>query len=300
MSDYHQDDRLLPLAPNFSPEVVAECQRDRDAMPMIFEWYKRVAIIATTCANIIHDAPGARDRSVREYRIITGLLMRCGRLMRAVLELAQKNRFGESIPILTRSLCESAVKAAWLATENTNDAFRRYIADGLKAELELKTDIERNIAARGHSLVIETRMLASIASCFAPSGLSETDVRSTSRLPDMATMYDKTIGGDTRGTYLVVHKLGSHATHGTWVDLLLRHLMIDDSGELQLQHDLIPPEQEQLRSGAAIVLRAIGKYLEWARLPDELRVELWDATVQADKALRDMQSIIYAGDFEAG
>jgi Family of unknown function (DUF5677) len=297
MSSGHSDRLLLP-APNFAPEILAECQRLRDALPIIFEWYKRVGMIASTCASILHEASGTCKIPVREYRIVTGLLMRCARLMRCVLELARHHRFGESIPVLTRSLCESAVKAGWLTTERTPDAFRRYIADGLKAELELKADIERSIAARGHPVVIETRMLASIASCFAPSGLSEADVRTTPKLPDMATMYERTIGS-ARGLYLVVHKLGSHATHGTWVDLILRHLMIDEQGELQIQPEHVPPDQEQLRSGAMLVLRAVEKFLDWAQLPDKIAAELREATAQADAALRDMHSIIYAGDYEA-
>lgn len=266
---------------------------------MIFEWYKRVAMIATTCASVLHETPGARDLAARDYRIVTGLLMRCGRLMRSVLELARHHRFGESIPVLTRSLCESAIKAAWLSTERSADAFERYIADGLKAELELKADIEKNVAARGYSLVIETRMLGSIASCFGPSGISEDHLRTIRKLPDMATMYEKAIR-DARGIYLVVHKFGSHATHGTWVDLLHRHLMIDEDGQLQIQPEHVPPDQEQLRSGAMVVLRAIEKFLEWAQLPPELHAELWDATVQADEALRGMHFIIYSGDYEAG
>ena len=299
MSDSDDTDRFLPPVPEFSPELVAECQRARDAMPMIFEWYKRVAMIASTCASVLHETPGARELAIRDYRIVTGLLMRCHRLMRSVLELGRRHRFGESIPVLTRSLCESAIKAAWLSTERSDDAFRRYIADGLKAELELKGDIENNIAVRGYPLVIETRMLASIASCFAPSGISDHDVRTIRKLPDMATMYEKTIG-EARGIYLVVHKFGSHATHGTWVDLLHRHLMIDENGNLQIQPEDVPPDQEQLRSGAMVVLRAIEKFLEWVQLPRDVHGELWDATVQADEALRAMHFIIYAGDYEAG
>lgn len=292
-------DRLLPPVPEFSPELVAECQRERDALPMIFEWYKRVAVIATTCASVLHETPGAREQSIRDYRIVTALLLRCGRLMRSILELARHHRFGESIPVLTRSLCESAIKAAWLSTERSDDAFRRYIADGLKAELELKGDIEKNIAARGYPLVIETRMLASIASCFGPSGVSEQDVRTIRRLPDMATMYEKVIG-EARGIYLVVHKFGSHATHGTWVDLLHRHLMMNEKGDLQIQPEHVPPDQEQLSSAAMVVLRAIEKFLEWVHLPHELHSELWHAAVEADEALRSMHFIIYAGDYEAG
>ena len=62
--------------------------------------------------------------------------------------------------IVDRCIFESGVKIIWLCTDSSQEKFTRYLADGLKTELEFKAKIDSNIAARGgDALRIETRML---------------------------------------------------------------------------------------------------------------------------------------------
>src|SRR6185503_18390759 len=83
-------DDFLPEPPTFDAALIEECRKNRYSMPMVFEWYKYVGMLASYASSLLPDAPGARDVPRRTYIILTSLLMRCSRLMRAGLELASR------------------------------------------------------------------------------------------------------------------------------------------------------------------------------------------------------------------
>lgn len=265
-------------------------------MPLVFEWHKYVAIIAMYVASLLPDAPGARDVPRQTYVILTGLLMRCGRLMRAILELAKQHRFGETVPIVTRAVCESAVKLMWL-TDGAEERISAFIADGLAAELELKAIVERNVARRGHQKVIEERMLASIDQALNACGLPVTDIKRIAKaFPNTRQIYTAVAPDHGDDLYVAVQKMGSHATHGTWLDLVFHYTEGPDSPSA-LNYDHVPPDEDGLRMSALLVLDAIDKFIVRVSPPAEIVEYVQPKIAAAKEGLMTTHRIAYAGDF---
>lgn len=221
-----QSDSVFPDPPAFSDEEVERCRTSGDYCPILFEWYKYVAIITNLIACIERASPAVRPVPASHYGALIGLLNRCSRLMLANVALSHNGLFGETTALVDRCIFESTVKVLWLCKQKSNDAFTRFFAEGLKTELALKSEIQENVAARdGQTLQIEERMLKSIARYLATSGLSEEEIAVSKKLPDLASMIDN-LGRD-RLAYVVGQKIGSHHVHGTWPSLLLHYLKWD-------------------------------------------------------------------------
>jgi hypothetical protein len=93
-----------------------------------------------------------------------GLVNRCARLMLSNVALSHDGKFGETTAIVDRCIFESALKIIWLCRSASQEEFTRYIATGLKTELEFKAAIEANIMANdGVPVPIEKRMLTLLA-----------------------------------------------------------------------------------------------------------------------------------------
>jgi len=266
-------------------------------MPLVFEWYKYVGMLSNYVASLLPDAPGASSVPRQTYGILTSLLMRCSRLMLAVLELASKHRFGEALPILSRSICESAIKMMWLINA-TEEQMRSFIADGLAAELEMRSMVKRNISRRGFEQVIEKRMLESIDRALVASGMDPKSIRSIAReLPNLREMYKAVDGEHGDDLYVAVQKLGSHATHGTWLDLLLHYS--DESNEMSsLNYDHVPPDEDGLRMSALLVNEACQKFINRVQPPQELLEYVLPKLAAAEAGLLESNRISYGCDFE--
>jgi uncharacterized protein DUF5677 len=198
---------------------------------MLFEWYKFVGTLCNFFASIRPDSPAVRHIRPLYYAVLIGLLNRSSRLMLSNVALSHEGLFGETTAIVDRCIFESCVKVCWLCQSTSEDRFERFLADGLKTELELKEKIERAIADRGgETLEIESRMLKSIARYIESSGMSADAVAATKKLPDMASMIDSL--GQDRLTYVVGQRIGSHHIHGTWPSLRMHYLTESDDGLL--------------------------------------------------------------------
>ena len=180
----------IPDPPMFSDDQVKRCRESGDFMLMLFEWYKFVGHLCIFFALIKSESPAVRDFPPIQYSVHTGLLNRCSRLMLANLALSHNGRFGETTALLDRCIFESSVKIMWLCHKGTDDAFRRYLADGLKTEVELSAEIRGNIADREENrvLVIERRMLNSIKRHMALAGLTEDEISAIKKMPNTAAM----------------------------------------------------------------------------------------------------------------
>jgi Family of unknown function (DUF5677) len=222
----------LPKPPKITEEDLHKCRESGDYCPVFFEWYKFVGALCNFLACIRQDSPTVRNIEPLHYAVLIGLLNRCSRLMLSNVALSHEGLFGETTALIDRCIFESCAKAAWLCHNRSNESFVRYIADGLKTELELKASITSNIQARSGSgtLEIEKRMLASINLCIASSGLTEDEIAKAKKLPDLATMID--FLGEDRLMYIVVQKLGSHHVHGTWPSLRMHYLKENKEGML--------------------------------------------------------------------
>lgn len=218
----------LPDPPEFSSEEWERCRASGDYRAILFEWYKYVGIIANLVASIKPTSPVARPIPTRWHGALIGLLNRCSRLMLSNIALTSTGRFGETTSLLDRCIFESAVKVLWLCKEDTEDAFARFFADGTKAELDLKSEIEAQIAARETAIAIEQRMLESIDRALAASGATPAELEQTKQLPDLASMIAAI--GQGKLMYVVGQRLGSHHVHGTWVSLQTDYLRQDKDG----------------------------------------------------------------------
>ena len=225
---------MWPDPPVFSDEDLRYCRDTGDYKPLLFKWYKFAATLCCCVAYIKPDSPAYRAISPQQYYVLTGLLNRCSRLMLSNVALSHEGKFGETTAIVDRCIFESSVKIIWLCHSASEEEFSRYLADGLKTEVEFKAKIENNILANGGSILsIEARMLTSIENNIKESGLTETEIVSTKKQRDLAAMIDGL--GLGRLLYIVAQKIGSHHTHGTWPSLLLHYLEErDDAGDFKL------------------------------------------------------------------
>jgi hypothetical protein len=223
----------IPDPPIFSDDLFKRCQESGDFMPMLFEWYKFVGHLCIFFALIKSESPADRGFPPIKYSVLTGLLNRCSRLMLANLTLSHGGRFGETTALLDRCIFESCVKIMWLCHKGTDDAFKRYLADGLKTELELSEEIRGNIADREENpvLVIERRMLNSIKRHMALAGLTEDEISEIKKMPNIAAMISDL--GDQRLMYVVGQRLGSHH----WPSLLMHYLEEEDGSLVLRDHD---------------------------------------------------------------
>lgn len=228
----------LPQQPDFSAELVEECKRTRDFRPILFEWYKYVGKICNVIACVDSRSPALRPLPGVQFAVLIGLLNRCSRLMIANIRLSCTRRYGETTRLIDRSIAETAIKIQWLCQEDDPERFVRFVADALKKDILLKDHIEQNIKNRGGDpLVIESRMLDSIRHCIERGGICESDVRNAKKLPDFASMC-RILGFDEQ-FYLVIQRIGSHAVHGTWSDLLFNYLRFEDgTGFHPRDHDV--------------------------------------------------------------
>ena len=150
--------------------------------------------------------------------------------MYANIALSHEGQFGESTSILDRCIFESCVNLDWFhVVLILKKNLIWYIASGLKAEIELKSQIELSINARnGTILNIEKRMLKSIKECLIEAGFDEEKIRDARRLPDLASRLDSL--GHRRLSYTVGQRLGSHYVHGTWVALRNQYIEPGENG----------------------------------------------------------------------
>lgn len=259
------DETIFPEPPDITEEDLRKCREAGDYCPVLFEWYKYVGMITNFYASIQQDSPALRSIPSIHYYILVGLLNRCARLILSNVALSHNGLFGETTSIIDRCIVESAIKIRWLCHNNKDEYFGRFLSEGLKTELEFKKNISSNINDRGHQIVIERRMLKSIDNYINSSGLCESDILGSKKLPDMAAMLNS-IGYD-RLMYIVIQRMGSHHIHGTWPSLRL-HYLKDKNGTLSPRDHDCETHVNQYVLVPLMVLKAIRTFIEFI-CPDE-------------------------------
>jgi hypothetical protein len=255
-------DRLLPEPPAFPAELVEECRRTKDFRSILFEWYKYVGSLCNMVACLDSTSPALRPLPGVHYAVIIGLLNRCSRLMVANVRLSCTRRYGETTRLIDRSIAETAVKIQWLCQEDSPERFARYIADALRNDLLMKEHIEENIKNRGgRALAIENRMLDSIQRSIERGGMTETEVRAAGRLPDFASIC-RDLGFEDR-FYLVVQRMGSHAVHGTWSDLLFNYLRYEEGQGFHPRDHDVETQDVQYIVVCRLVMAAIVSFVDY-------------------------------------
>jgi len=292
------DQMQIPDPPKFSDEQIKKCQELGDYMPMLFEWYKFVGHLCIFFALIKKESPAVRDFPSIQYSVLTGLLNRCSRLMLANIALSHNGRFGETTALLDRCIFESCVKVMWLCHKGTEDAFNRYLADGLKTEVELLTEIQGNIHEREENrvLVIEQRMLKSIERHMATAGMTADEISKTKKLPNTAAMISDL--GHQRLMYVVGQRLGSHHVHGTWPSLLLHYLEEEDGSLVLRDHDC-DTHPNQFVMVPLLVLSAIASYIGFIFDSSEDVEPMKGLLESVEQEILQINSEMSEGDFDA-
>lgn len=227
--------RDFPEMPEFSAELLADCERRGDPMPLLFEWFKLIGVLAINVGSIAPETTGYLVRPKAHRAVASGLACRCGRLMYSIAKLSTNGLGGETSAILGRCIAESALVLEWrTSSDGATDKFQRYLADGLKTDIQLEDEIHASIAARGGDvLAIERRMLDSIARSRADAGMDRPEIEGTKKLPDVKSMMEM-LGRSDRH-YLGVQRMMSQFVHGTWTDLRSHYLKKNECGDFTLK-----------------------------------------------------------------
>jgi len=250
----------FPLPPQFEESLVTRCRKQRDYRPMLFEWYKHVGHVTVLVASIRPESPGLREIPAVHYSILVGLLNRCARLMLSNTALSSTGLYGETTRLVDRCIVESAVKVMWLSKGLETDRFTRFLADSTRSDLALENEIERSIAARdGEVWPIESRMLNSIEHTLELTGLDRDTLSRVKRMPDMRSIMLE-VGLDERA-YIGLQRMGSHAIHGNWSDLVDCYLEPDPSGWLLPRDHNVETHHSQFVMVPVMVLSANREFL---------------------------------------
>lgn len=282
--------------PIFTNELIEECTQSRDFRPILFEWYKFVGIFCNTAASISRSSLAVKKIPSVHYAVLIGLLNRCSRLMLSNIRLSSTGKYGETTRLLDRSISESAIKVQWLCHKDNNDSFTRYLADGLKKDLILKRQIDENILNRkGKILIIEQRMLSSINRCVQLSKLSEQDIMDAKGLPNFSQMCNNLNLNDF--FYTVIQRMGSHAVHGTWSDLIFNYLHNAEQ-EFCLKDHEIETQDAQFIIVIRILLQSIRCFLNYICPKIEEISEFIETIESVDKKIIEIQNLAWKPDFD--
>lgn len=255
-------DEMLPEPfVDASPEAVAACKTENDFTRLAHGLYREAGVVASVCSCVC-TASGTLPRN---QAICAGLLVRIAKFMISVAQLTASEDRREVVMALSRCITESATNLRFLILKNDNGLYDAYIKSSLGPERELVDRVKANIQARGGKILpIEERMLESVDRMCKTSGVKIEDVPAR--------------GGDWGGNmrqklealgladhaYVSLQRFGSHAVHGTWVDILVHHLTEHpgSSGpEFKPRCDFSEIDERLLGPIAAYVLEAAEVYL---------------------------------------
>ena len=293
--EIQDNNNFLPIFPTFSNELVEQCKQSQDFRPILFEWYKFVGIFCSTISCISSDSLAVQKIPPAHYGVLIGLLNRCSRLMLANIRLSSTRKYGETTRLIDRSISESAIKIQWFCKRNDTDSFIRYLADGLKKDLILKEQITENVQNRDNKiLVIEQRMLDSIQNCINLSDLSEQDINDAKKLPDFASMCNTLEFGNI--LYTVIQRMGSHAVHGTWSELIFNYLEHEGNRFHPRDHD-VDTEDAQYIVVIQLVLDAIESFLGYVIVDLSEISDIIETINQVHEKITAIQHLAWSSDF---
>ncbi len=232
-------DQLIGPPIEVTESMLEACLAQGQFGVLVFDLYREAAGMITICSSTSLQYPGHEIRFERNHAICVGLLVRIAKLMSSIAKLSSETEHGEAAIILGRCVIESAVNLQYLQLRNSDITFDQFIKSSFRPERELYDTIKQNIAQRnGTSLLIEESMLKSIMDKCTMSEVNIEEVNS--RTPNWeGTLKERmeAIGFD-QVLYNAFQRIPSHAVHGTWMDLISRHLLYHEDGfEPNLEHE---------------------------------------------------------------
>ena len=278
------DDEAIPALPIISEDDLRYGQETGDYVPVFFEWYKFVGLLANYCARIRQDSPALKPIEPQHFHLLIGLLNRCARLMHSNVALSHQRLFGETTAIIDRCIFESALTVRWICSGSIQERAKQFTANGLKTEIEFKKHIESNINDRsGQTWAIEKRMLRSIDNQIEAAKLSAEEIISSKKMPDMASMLESL--GHSRLAYVIWQRIGSHHIHGTWPSLLVHYLEEVQAGVFGPRDHDCETHVNQFVNTSLIVLEAVDSFVRCVVSNGEDMAQLIDRCDDATKRI---------------
>jgi hypothetical protein len=181
---------------------------------------------------------------------------------------------------------------------DNENGFISYIANSLKADLYLKEDILCNIAARDSTtLTIEKRMLMSVNDIVKESQLSEEQITKYAKeFPDLKTMMSAIGMNDT--VYITLQRMGSHAVHGTWSELLFNYVEKNAENEYYASKGIVSHHHNQFAVVIYCVLMALEEYTKRVQLGGaEGKTKVLEHISEVRNRVREIDILDYGKDF---
>ncbi len=215
---------------DYSPRVVDEAAlaaatSEEPFAREAFECLKEVAqSVVVTASIVLVDEDGQPRSLTRDEAIISGLMVRCMKLQFGLLSAASEQKM-ELLNLSVRSVVETAVNLRYLLEFGDPDVFERFVRYSLRTDKKLYEQINAEIAARGHEIPFERRILDGIEKAFEAAGIELDAV-------DAAARWSWSRGGiwgrfdelGIRDLYVPLFGTQSHYLHGNWHDLWAYHL----------------------------------------------------------------------------
>ena len=258
----------LPKAMNVADGPLALLNRRREFTEVSLELYRETARVIRVVAQ--HHEPTRLKEMDRA--ICCGLLVRITKFMVGVGSLmAMYPRIGEVIQALNRCQMESAINILYLLKKNDPEVFSDFVKKSLGPEREFYDQVKSDVAeAGGVATPMAERILRSIERVFEQSGI---------KLEEVSAKHQEW-GGNIRAKLKEVaweqlysgYRIGSHAVHGTWVDLLMRHVEYggDEGYAAEPMFDI--SDSRLLNPVARINLEALAEYVRRGFSEDDAKL----------------------------
>jgi hypothetical protein len=138
-------------------------------------------------------------------------------------------------------------------------------------------------------------MLDSIQNCINLSGLSEQDVKNAKKLHDFAQMCKDLEFND--GVYIAIQRMGSHAMHGTWSELVFNYLQHEGGQRFYPRDHEIETQDGQYIIIIRLVLGAMESFLRHVISDVSERSEIITTLNEVDEKIIEIQNLAWASDF---
>jgi hypothetical protein len=246
-----------------SDEILQECLSKKSFSPISFELYKETATVVSVAAHVYFGVESPDKFALpRNQATCAGLLVRISKFMVAMAKLmVDLDGCGEVVTALGRSVMESATNLRFLVLKNEDRFFDQFVKFSLSPERELYDGIQKNIARRGGDVLpIEQRMMNSIDRVCKVSDVKIEEVPPKFR--DWGGGFrNRLIALGEGERYAAQQGIQSHAVHGTWVDLVMRHLEVVDGG-FRTYTAFMPVDSRVMLPLCIAVLPAARAYLD--------------------------------------
>jgi hypothetical protein len=251
-------DDYLPTQVEITSEIIEDYRGRGKLSDLVLQLYREASSLCVLCAAA--DVEGRGSVLNRNQAICAGLLVRISKFMAAVFVLAKDVERGEVILALGRSITESVVNLRLLMSKNDDKLYDRYIADDLGSEREFYDIVKKQIEQQGRALPIQEDILSSIQKLVEDSGfdIEQVDPKLRNWAGGVRQRYEA-LGQADR--YVTEERMGSHAVHGTWSDLLQHHLRIAKDGFVT-NFDWKGSDGQLLSGVACVALEAASDYVD--------------------------------------